>query len=77
MTFLSLVVWTFLLGPLGALLAVPMTLLLRALLIDPDGRLAWVSPLIATTPDPPEDVEDVADPAPEPDPDPAPAPARA
>ena len=31
MTFLSLVVWTFLLGPLGALLAVPMTLLVRAL----------------------------------------------
>jgi predicted PurR-regulated permease PerM len=75
MTFLSLVVWTFLLGPLGALLAVPMTLLLRALLIDPDGRLAWVSPLIATTPDPPEDVEDVEDPASEPDPASAPAPA--
>ena len=31
MTFMSLVVWAFLLGPLGALLAVPMTLLLRAL----------------------------------------------
>ena len=57
MTFLSLVVWTFLLGPLGALLAVPMTLLVRALLIDPDGRLAWVSPLIATNVDPPEDAE--------------------
>ena len=57
MTFLSLVVWTFLLGPLGALLAVPMTLLVRALLIDPDGRLAWVSPLISTTVDPPEDDE--------------------
>ena len=70
MTFLSLVVWTFLLGPLGALLAVPMTLLVRALLLDPDGRLAWVSPLISTTVDPPED--EVA-PAPGPATDPAPA----
>jgi AI-2 transport protein TqsA len=55
MTFLSLVVWTFLLDPLGALLAVPMTLLVRALLIDPDRRAAWVTPLIATAPDPPDD----------------------
>jgi predicted PurR-regulated permease PerM len=71
MTFLSLVVWTFLLGPLGALLAVPMTLLVRALVLDPDGRLAWVSPLISTNVDPPEQA--VA-PAPGPATDPAPAP---
>ena len=38
MTFLSLVVWTFLLGALGALLAVPMTLLVRAIFLDPDPR---------------------------------------
>jgi predicted PurR-regulated permease PerM len=53
MTFLSLVLWTFLLGALGALLAVPMTLLVRALLIDPDDRVAWVTPMIATSADPP------------------------
>jgi predicted PurR-regulated permease PerM len=58
MTFLSLVVWAFLLGPLGALLAVPMTLLLRALFLDADQRAAWATPLIATT----------ADPEPEPEP---------
>ena len=45
-TFMSLVVWTFLLGALGALLAVPMTLLLRAIFIDADSRTAWVAPLI-------------------------------
>jgi predicted PurR-regulated permease PerM len=45
-TFLSLVVWTFLLGALGALLAVPMTLLLRAIFIDADSRTSWVAPLI-------------------------------
>ena len=45
-TFMSLVVWTFLLGALGALLAVPMTLLLRAIFIDADPRASWVAPLI-------------------------------
>lgn len=45
-TFLSLVLWTFLLGALGALLAVPMTLLMRAIFIDADDRTAWVDPLI-------------------------------
>jgi len=45
-TFMSLVVWTFLLGALGALLAVPMTLLLRAIFIDADSRASWVAPLI-------------------------------
>jgi predicted PurR-regulated permease PerM len=46
MTYMSLVVWAFLLGPLGALLAVPMTLLLRAFFIDSDPRAAWAAPLI-------------------------------
>jgi AI-2 transport protein TqsA len=59
MTFLSLVVWTFLLGALGALLAVPMTLLVRALFIDSDKRAAWVTPLIGTSVE-----EERADPAP-------------
>jgi predicted PurR-regulated permease PerM len=45
-TFLSLVIWTFLLGALGALLAVPMTLLVRAIFIDADDRASWVAPLI-------------------------------
>jgi AI-2 transport protein TqsA len=67
MTFLSLVVWTFLLGPLGAVLAVPMTLLLRALFLDPDPRAAWATPLIATS----------ADQEPEPEsPEPEPAPMK-
>ena len=45
-SLMSLVVWAFLLGPLGALLAVPMTLLLRAVFIDSDPRAAWAAPLI-------------------------------
>jgi predicted PurR-regulated permease PerM len=51
MTFMSLVVWTFLLGALGALLAVPMTLLLRAVFNDSDQRAGWVAPLIDTSAD--------------------------
>lgn len=50
MAFLSLAVWAFVLGPLGALLAVPMTLLVRALFLDPDPRARWTSALISSTP---------------------------
>jgi predicted PurR-regulated permease PerM len=52
MTFLSLALWGYLLGALGALLAVPMTLLVRALLIDADPGSAWAGVLIGPTPPP-------------------------
>jgi predicted PurR-regulated permease PerM len=55
-TFLSLAVWTYLLGPLGALLAVPMTLLTRALLVDPDESAHWVDLLIGSAPPTPEEI---------------------
>jgi predicted PurR-regulated permease PerM len=67
MTYMSLVVWAFLLGPVGALLAVPMTLLLRAIFIDADPRAAWAAPLIDAQVDFPE-----PEPEPEPEPDPSP-----
>ncbi len=53
LTFLSLVFWTWILGPVGALLAVPMSLFFRAVLVeaDPDGR--WRLPLISGKPDEP------------------------
>ena len=38
-TFMSLVFWTWVIGPLGALLAVPLTLLARAMLIETNPRL--------------------------------------
>ena len=46
MSFLSLVVWGFVLGPLGALLAIPATLLVRALLSDEDPRRGWVGIMV-------------------------------
>lgn len=67
MTYMSLVVWAFLLGPLGALLAVPMTLLLRAFFIDADPRAAWAAPLIDAQVEYPD-----ADPEPDPRHDPEP-----
>ena len=46
-TMLSLVFWAFALGPLGALMAVPLTLLVKALLVDADPQAEWVTPLLA------------------------------
>ena len=37
-TFFSVVFWTLVLGPMGALLCIPLTLLMRALLLEPDAR---------------------------------------
>ncbi len=53
MTFLSLALWTFVLGPLGALLAVPMSLLVRALLVDADPDARWTGVFFGPTPKPP------------------------
>lgn len=47
MTLLSLIVWTFVLGPLGALLAIPLSLLTKALLIDSDPSAKWAGALIS------------------------------
>ncbi len=45
-TMLSLVFWAFTLGSMGALLAVPLTLFAKAVLVDADPRTHWVRPLI-------------------------------
>jgi hypothetical protein len=50
LTFLSLIFWGWVVGPIGALLAVPLTLLARALLIDVDPSSSWVAPLISLRP---------------------------
>jgi predicted PurR-regulated permease PerM len=51
LTFLSLVFWTWVVGPLGALLAVPLTLLTKALLVEADPRTWWALPLISGEPE--------------------------
>ena len=52
LTFLSLVFWTFVIGPIGAILAVPLTLLMKALLLDVDPSTRWMSGLIDRRPRP-------------------------
>ena len=42
MSFLSLIIWAYLLGPLGAILAIPASLLFKALLIDVDPDAKWL-----------------------------------
>ncbi len=44
-TFVALAFWAWLLGPLGALLAIPLTLLAKALLVDVDPTAGWVTAL--------------------------------
>ncbi|MFS8099028.1 AI-2E family transporter [Lentzea alba] len=45
-TFLALVFWAWVLGPLGALLAVPLTVLVKVLLVDLDPAAGWVAALL-------------------------------
>jgi AI-2 transport protein TqsA len=40
-TFVALVFWAWLLGGLGAILAIPLTLFVKALLVDIDPRAGW------------------------------------
>ncbi|GAA1526063.1 putative PurR-regulated permease PerM [Agromyces terreus] len=45
-TFFSVLFWAIVLGPTGAILAIPLTLLVRLLLIDTNPRMPWVRPLL-------------------------------
>ncbi len=47
---LSLLVWAYILGPLGALLAIPATLLCKTIFVDIDPKARWVNAFIASNP---------------------------
>ncbi|MCL1907559.1 MAG: AI-2E family transporter [Propionibacteriaceae bacterium] len=47
---LSLFLWAYVLGPLGAVLAIPATLLVKTLFIDIDPRNRWLNAFIASNP---------------------------
>lgn len=51
-SFLSLVFWAWVLGPLGALLAIPLSLLAKGLLIDVDPSTQWINVLLSGGPSP-------------------------
>ncbi|MGZ8802157.1 MAG: AI-2E family transporter [Mycobacterium sp.] len=49
-SFLSLIVWTYLLGPIGAILAIPASLLIKALLVDMDPDAQWLDLFLGDKP---------------------------
>jgi AI-2 transport protein TqsA len=63
-TFVTLLFWAWVLGPLGALLAIPLTLLAKALLVDIDPRARWADALLRTSAAEP-DPDSETDPEPE------------
>jgi len=42
LSFFSVLFWTFIIGPLGAILSIPLTLLVRALILESDPSLRWL-----------------------------------
>jgi AI-2 transport protein TqsA len=45
---ISLIVWAWVLGPLGAILAIPLSTLARALLLDLDPSKHWLNGLLSS-----------------------------
>ncbi|MGC5224611.1 AI-2E family transporter [Micromonospora sp. DT81.3] len=42
LSFFSVIFWTFIIGPLGAILSIPLTLLVRALVLEGDPDALWL-----------------------------------
>ena len=61
LTVLALVFWGWVLGALGAFLAIPLTLLARALLVDIDPATRWVDSLLTSKVVDPGDEQEHAD----------------
>jgi predicted PurR-regulated permease PerM len=49
-TFVALLFGTWLIGPIGAILAIPLTLLAKALLVDVDPAAGWVAAFLRDKP---------------------------
>ena len=49
LTFFSVLFWAVIIGPIGAILAIPLTLLARMILIDADPSIHWWRPAIGDT----------------------------
>ena len=48
-TLLAVVFWSWVLGPLGSVLGLPLTLLVKALLVDADPRAAWANAFLESS----------------------------
>jgi AI-2 transport protein TqsA len=60
LTFVSLIFWAWVLGPVGALFAVPLSLLAKALLVDVDKDSQWLKHLLGSGPVAPEPDDETA-----------------
>ena len=49
LTLVALVFWGWVLGTIGAILAVPLTLFVKALLVDVDPRVRWTNAILGST----------------------------
>jgi AI-2 transport protein TqsA len=47
LSFVSLIFWTWVIGPLGAILAIPLSVLTKAVLLDMDPSARWLSVLVS------------------------------
>lgn len=68
LSFLSLIIWATILGAAGAFLAIPLSLLVKSLLVDVDPEHDWVAPLLTSgepKSKPPPSTPDAAAPVPE------------
>lgn len=75
LSFFSVIFWTFLIGPLGAILSIPLTLLVRAIVLEGDPRNRWLRWLTGDTEVSELDPgEAEPEPATEPETEPAPGP---
>jgi AI-2 transport protein TqsA len=62
LAFVAVVIWTWVIGPIGALLAIPLSLLARAVLVEADPSLHWVLPVLSNKDElPPDDPEPSSD----------------
>ena len=49
-SFLSLIVWAYIMGPIGAIRAIPSSLLVKALLVDMDPDAKWLELFLGDEP---------------------------
>jgi AI-2 transport protein TqsA len=49
-SFLSLIVWAYILGPIGAILAIPASLFVKAILVDMDPAAQWLELFLGDKP---------------------------
>jgi predicted PurR-regulated permease PerM len=61
MVILSLTVWTAVLGSLGAILAVPVTMIFKELVLEADEQNAWIAHLLSKGPKTPPPEQSEAD----------------